>query len=108
MELRKVTAIFRREKKEEVIERLHELGLGGMTVTEVKGYGEYANLYTKDWLVDHVRIEIFTERAKATAAAEAVMDVAHTGAAGDGVVAILPLERFLCIRTGEDATIDQL
>ena len=67
MEFRKVTAIVRRERLEDVERRLIEIGVAGVTVTAVKGFGEYANFFRGDWLVPHVRLEIFTlaDRAEA-------------------------------------------
>ena len=60
MEFRKVTAIIRRERLPDVETRLIELGIAGITVTAVKGFGEYANYFRGDFLVAHVRLEIFT------------------------------------------------
>jgi len=72
-------------------------------VTHVKGFGEYANFFRHDWLVMHERIEIFTDEAMAEVIVAAIIDVAHTGTAGDGVIAVLPVEEFVRIRTGASA-----
>ena len=61
MNFRKITAIIRPEVFEKVEKRLQEIGVGGITVSNVEGYGEHANFFKKDWLVTHVRIDIFTE-----------------------------------------------
>lgn len=99
MEFRKVTAIVRRERLEDVERRLIEIGVAGVTVTAVKGFGEYANFFRGDWLVPHVRLEIFTLAERAEALARAILDAASTGCAGDGVIAILPVEEVIRIRT---------
>lgn len=62
MELRKVTAIIRSSSLQQVEERLQAMNVKGMSVSNVKGYGEYANFFTHDWQVTHSRIEIFTEK----------------------------------------------
>jgi nitrogen regulatory protein P-II 1 len=99
MELRKVTAIIRSNMLQQVEERLQDLGVKGLSVTNVKGYGEYANFFTHSWLVTHSRIEIFTERKRSEEIAKAIMDTAHCGIEGDGIVVILPVEKVYRIRT---------
>lgn len=101
MNFRKVIAIFRSSRLETVEERLRSLRVKGVSVTEVKGYGEYANFYESDWLCTHVRIEIFTSKLKADEIAKAIMEAAHTGIKGDGIVAITPAEFVYRIRTKE-------
>jgi nitrogen regulatory protein P-II 1 len=103
MELKKVTAILRSRLLENVEERLKKMGVKGMSVTLVKGYGEYKYILPQDWLTTHVRIEIFTEKTKAEEIAVAIMEVAHTGGAGDGIVCIEPVEKIFRIRTRSEA-----
>ena len=59
MDYRKVTAIIRRDVLEKVELKLQEMGVRGISVTRVKGYGEYLDFYFRDWLVSLARIEIF-------------------------------------------------
>lgn len=99
MEFRKVTALIRSSVLEDVEKRLQDLGIKGVSVSRVKGYGEYANLSRSDWMVTHLKLEIFTEKAQADEIATAIMDTAHRGIAGDGIVAILPVEKLYRIRT---------
>ena len=106
MRFRKVTAIFRPDRLEAVEDRLRDLGVAGVSVTKVKGFGEYANFYEPDWLCTHVRIEVFTSTLKADKIAEGIMDAAHTGIEGDGIVAILPVESVYHIRTKEKCQYD--
>lgn len=108
MELKKVTAIFRSERLEEVEGRLNALGVGGITVTKVKGYGEYANFFSQDWLVSHVRIEIFHDASRAQEIAEAIMESAHTGTEGNGIAVILPVDKTDRIRTKSEAQREEI
>ncbi len=73
MELREATAIIRGEALEKIARQLQEMGVEGVSVTRVKGYGEYANFSTNDWLVSHARIEIFTEKTRAEQLAHAIL-----------------------------------
>ena len=103
MAWRKVTAIVRRERLAEVEARLLEHGLGGITVTPVKGFGEYANYFRGDFTVPHVRLEIFTTPERADAIVDTIVGAACTECAGDGLVAVVPVERIVRIRTRLDA-----
>ena len=98
-ELALVVAIVHGLALEAAEAKLHELGVRGITVTKVKGYGEYANFYARDWMVDEVKIEVFAARDQAERIADAILDAAHTGSPGDGIVAILPVETLLSART---------
>ncbi len=99
MEWKKVVAIIRSTLLEKVEERLRQLGVKGLTVTRVKGYGEYANFSKEDWLVDNARVEIFLAAQEVDAVVNALLDIAHVGAPGDGIVAVLPVEKLFRIRT---------
>lgn len=101
MKFRKVTAIIRPERLEAVEECLKKLNAPGVSVTRVKGFGEYANFYEADWLCENVRVEVFVGAGQADEIAMAVMDAAHTGLEGDGIVAVLPVETVYHIRTKE-------
>jgi len=92
MEYCKVIAIIRPDRLENVEQALQSLAVPGISVSRVKGYGEYRDFYERDWMSDHVRIEIFALQSWARAIAEAVMGAAHTGLPGDGIVAIQPVE----------------
>ncbi len=98
MDFCKVTAIIRGEKVKKIEEHLIEHGACGMTVTQVKGCGEWMDFFKNDWMVTHARIEIFTSAAKADDIAQVIMDVAHTGEVGDGIIAILPVQKLFRIR----------
>ncbi len=106
MNFRKVTAIFRPDRLEAVEESLRNLDIPGVSVTKVKGFGEYANFYQTDLLSTHVRIEVFISKMKADEVAEAIMEAAHTGIDGDGIVAVLPVESVYHIRTKKKCEIE--
>lgn len=101
MEFRKVTSIIQSGVLEKVEKGLQKIGVRGISVTKVKGFGEYANFYSRDWMisVSHVRIEIFTEKAKVKAIVNAILEAAHLGIPGDGIVAVLPVEQIFRVRT---------
>lgn len=99
MELRLVVGIIRPDALELVETRLQEIGVRGLTVIRGKGYGAYANFFARDWLVDQVKLEIYVEHDRADSVAQAILDIAHTGSPGDGIVAILPVDKVFSIRT---------
>jgi nitrogen regulatory protein P-II 1 len=104
MDIKLIIAFIRRDKLEEVERKLQEIGVERINVSRVKGYGEYHDFFTRDWMVEEVRMEIFTRKDQADAIATAILDAAHTGLAGDGVVAVVPTEKFYLIRTRAEAT----
>ncbi|VAX39329.1 hypothetical protein MNBD_PLANCTO03-674 [hydrothermal vent metagenome] len=101
----KVTAIIRMKKLTDVERELVKHGVDGITVTLVKGFGEWHPDrhfgYTKilDRLTVHARIEVFVETDKADAVVEVIAKAACTGHAGDGVIAMLPVTQFVHIRS---------
>jgi nitrogen regulatory protein P-II 1 len=99
MKYRKVTAIINTDKLESVEARLQEIGVPGLSVTKVKGYGEYADFYSRDWMTQHARIEIFTVPKKVDAIVQTIIDTAQTGNSDDGIVVVLPVEKVYRIRT---------
>ena len=108
MRFRKVTAIIRSEALEKVEQALQKLGVPGISVMRVKGYGEYANFYTRDGMTDNARLEIFTSAKRAEAIARAIMDAAHSGISGDGIVMVLPVEKAYKIRHRAEVPPDEL
>ena len=108
MELKKITAIVRTSILEEVEHRLRAVGVKGLTVTHVVGFGEYANFFRDDWHVGHARVEIFADLSKVETIIAAVMDAAHTGRPGDGIIAVTPVERVFRIRERAEAPVTAL
>ena len=106
--MRKIEAIIKPFKLDEVKEALHALGIQGMTVTEVKGFGRqkgHTELYRgAEYVVDFlpkIKIEIAVSDEMAEKCVEAVVSAANTGRIGDGKIFVLPVEEAIRIRTGE-------
>lgn len=103
-----ITAIIKPFKLDEVREALGELGVAGVTVTEVKGFGRqkgHTELYRgAEYVVDFlpkVKLEIALDDVLVDGAVEAITAAAKTGKIGDGKIFITPLEEVTRIRTGE-------
>ena len=104
MEFRKITAIIRLDRAEQVEHGLKSIGVPGMSCTHVNGYGEYADFYSSDWKVKHARVEIFVTAAQVKEIVDAILKEAGTGSSGDGIIAVLPVEHLYHIRSGANAT----
>lgn len=104
MDIKHIIAIFPREHLEAVEQRLRHVDVERVDVCKVKGYGEYRNFYTQDWMVDEVKLDIFTRHDEIDRVTAAIMDGAYTGLPGSGIVAVLPVEKFFLIRTRAEAT----
>ena len=106
--MKKIEAIVKPFKLQEVKDALHEIGIQGMTVTEVKGFGRQkghteiyrGSEYTVDFL-PKVKIEMILPDAQITPAVEAITKAAKTGKIGDGKVFVYSVEDAVRIRTGE-------
>ncbi len=103
-----VTAIIKPFKLDDVRAALSEIGISGMTVTEVKGFGRqrgHTELYRgAEYVVDFVpktRIEVAVRDDLAERVVEAIVSSAKTGKVGDGKIFVTSIERVLRIRTGE-------
>lgn len=105
---RKVVAIIRAGALKAVEEKLRELRVPGITVSKVKGYGQHANFFTSDWMVENARIEIFATRERADEIARAIVEAAHAGLPGDGLVIVHPVEAVYRIRSKQLATSEEL
>ncbi len=98
MDYKKVTAIIPFLALDKVKGQLKKLDIGGLSVSEVKGFGDYKNYYSEDEMTVNYKIEIFTPADKVEEISSAIMDAAHTGMMEDGIVAILPVEKLYRIR----------
>ena len=100
MEFAKVSAIVRNSVIENVELALEKMGVSGFTVTRVEGVGEWEKKFSFFNVPSaHCKIEIFTEGNRAEQIAGAIMDAAHTGSIGDGLVAVLPVHKVFRIRS---------
>jgi nitrogen regulatory protein P-II 1 len=106
--MKKIEAIIKPFKLDEVKEALHEIGLQGLTVTEAKGFGRqkgHTELYRgAEYVVDFlpkVKIEVVLDDGMVEKAVEAITQAARTGRIGDGKIFISTVEDVIRIRTGE-------
>lgn len=106
--MKQVTAIIKPFKLDEVRESLAEVGVTGLTVTEVKGFGRqkgHTELYRgAEYVVDFlpkVKIEVVVDDKVVEQAVDAIIKAARTGKIGDGKIFAAPLEQVIRIRTGE-------
>ena len=106
--MKKIEAIIKPFKLDEVKEALHDVGVKGLTVTEAKGFGRqkgHTELYRgAEYIVDFlpkVKIEVVIEDNLLENAVEAIQQAAHTGRIGDGKIFVSNIEEALRIRSGE-------
>ena len=106
--MKKIEAVIKPFKLDEVREALSEVGVTGLTVTEVKGFGRqkgHTELYRgAEYVVDFlpkIKIELIVADATAEQAIEAIVKSARTGKIGDGKIFVTPVEGVVRIRTGE-------
>ncbi len=106
--MKKIEAIIKPFKLDEVREALSALGATGLTVTEVKGFGRqkgHTELYRgAEYVVDFlpkIKVEVVVTASMLEAAVDAIVKAAHTGKIGDGKIFITSVEQVIRIRTGE-------
>jgi len=107
--MKKIEAVIKPFKMDDVREALSEIGVSGMTVTEVKGFGRqkgHTELYRgAEYNVDFlpkVKIELIVTNEQVERCIEVIMNTAQTGKIGDGKIFICDVERVIRIRTGEE------
>lgn len=106
--MKKIEAIIKPFKLDEVREALSDIGITGLTVTEVKGFGRqkgHTELYRgAEYVVDFlpkIKLEIVVPETAVDQAIEAILKVARTGKIGDGKIFVMAVEQVVRIRTGE-------
>ena len=106
--MKKIEAVIKPFKLDEVREALSEIGISGLTVTEVKGFGRqkgHTELYRgAEYVVDFlpkVKVEVVVKTDDVDACVDAIEKSAHTGKIGDGKIFVTSVERVVRIRTGE-------
>ncbi len=106
--MKKVEAIIKPFKLDDVREALSDIGITGMTATEVKGFGRqkgHTELYRgAEYVVDFlpkVKIEIVVADSQAQSCLDAITEAARTGKIGDGKIFVTPVDKVVRIRTGE-------
>ena len=106
--MKKIEAIIKPHKLDEVKDRLRQIGISGMTVSEVKGFGRTGgktevyrgSAYVVDF-VPKVRIDIVVKESMVAEVVEAIATAAKTGKIGDGKIFVTPVDEAIRIRTGE-------
>ena len=106
--MKKIEAVIKPFKLDEVKEALQDAGVQGMTVLEAKGYGRqkgHSELYRgAEYVVDFLpkmKVEVVVESDQAEAVVDTIVKAAHTGKIGDGKIFVCPVEHVVRIRTGE-------
>ena len=106
--MKKIEAIIKPFKLDEVKEALNEIGIQGMTISEVKGYGRqkgHKEIYRgAEHVVDFIpkiKIEIVVQSENSKQIMEKIQQAAHTGKIGDGKIFVSPVEEVIRVRTGE-------
>jgi nitrogen regulatory protein P-II 1 len=106
--MKKIEAIIKPFKLDDVKEALNEIGVQGMTISEVKGYGRqrgHTEVYRgAEYVVDFIpkiKIEIVVETDMVDKTVETIIQSANTGKIGDGKIFVLPIEEVIRVRTGE-------
>ena len=106
--MKKIEAVIKPFKLDEVREALSEVGITGLTVTEVKGFGRqkgHTELYRgAEYVVDFlpkIKIEVVVATDVVEQAVDAIIKAARTGKIGDGKIFVMPVEQVVRIRTGE-------
>ncbi|HUW76480.1 MAG TPA: P-II family nitrogen regulator [Gallionella sp.] len=106
--MKKIEAVIKPFKLDDVREALSEVGISGLTVTEVKGFGRqkgHTELYRgAEYVVDFlpkIKIEVVVASDLLETAIDAIVKAAHTGKIGDGKIFVSPVEQVVRIRTGE-------
>ncbi|MBN1104877.1 MAG: P-II family nitrogen regulator [Deltaproteobacteria bacterium] len=107
--MRKIEAIIKPFKLDDVKEAILQLGVSGMTITEVKGFGRqkgHKEIYRgAEYVVDFlpkIKVEVVVPLEMVSRVLEAIKENAYTGQIGDGKIFILPVEKAVRIRTGEE------
>lgn len=109
--MKKIEAIIKPFKLDEVKEKLNEIGIAGMTLTEVKGFGRqkgHTEIYRgAEYQVDFVpkiQLSLVVDDTLVEKAINVIMEASGTGKIGDGKIFIIPVEQVIRIRTGEEGS----
>ncbi|RIK10497.1 MAG: P-II family nitrogen regulator [Acidobacteria bacterium] len=107
--MKQVVAVIKPHKLDDVKDALKEAGIQGMTVVDAKGFGRqrgqtevYRGAEYEIEFIPKIRIELVVAESQLDAAVEAIRSAAQTGKIGDGKIFVIPVERALRIRTGEE------
>jgi len=99
--MKKIECIIRPEKLKDVTDALKQIGIGGMTVSEVRGFGAQASRPDSFLFVHKVKVEIYATDAQVMEIISKILMHCSTGNMGDGKIAVLPMDDCVRVRTGE-------
>ena len=109
--MKKIEAVIKPFKLDDVKDALHDVGVSGITVTEVKGFGRqkgHTELYRgAEYVIDFlpkVKVEVVVEDVLVENVIEAITQAARTGRIGDGKIFVIPIDEAVRIRTGDKGT----
>lgn len=107
--MKKIEAIIKPFKLDDVKDALNGIGIKGMTISEVKGYGRqkgHTEIYRgAEYVVDFIpkiKIEIVVDSSQVDQVVETIRNAANSGTIGDGKIFVMPVERIVRVRTGEE------
>ncbi len=110
--MKKIEAIIRPDKADKLIDRLEAIGISGLNITEIKGYGSqkghsetYRGVTYRIRLRKKIRVEIVVEYTDVDKIVEAIKEAVQTGEVGDGKIFISDVENVIRIRTGEEGAV---
>ena len=104
MKYRKITAIIPVSELDDLEQQLGLIGVPAMTVSPVRGLGEYRNFFSKDGMSECTRVEIFCLASKAAEIKESIIKSVGKGLKTDGMIAILPVEELIHINDYNEVT----
>lgn len=99
MAISKISAIVQPARVKKIEKRLLEIDVPGYSFFEVQGRGRYANYYRTDGVTNHTCIELYISTDRAKEVAEEIMEIAHTGVVGDGIISIENIDVLYVIET---------
>ncbi|MCK4824990.1 P-II family nitrogen regulator [bacterium] len=99
--MKKIECIIRSEKLKELAEALRGAGAGGITITEVKGFGKETTRPEAYLILPKTKVEIYASDEQIETLISTIIETCRAGELGDGKIAVLPIDETLRIRTGE-------
>jgi nitrogen regulatory protein P-II 1 len=106
MQYKYVVAVLRPDVVAPLRMKLSQIGVRGITLSRVKGFGETRTSLPGDWLADHTRLEVFVEESEVEALLAALRETAFVGVPGAGIAAVMPVDTFEHLRASGDAASD--
>lgn len=104
MDYKRIIVIVPFESVGPIEERLHGMHVSGVTISRVRGHGEHRNVFSNDWMGDQAKIELFVSAAQSDQVLEALQELSRDAPPGAGIAAVVPVERFVHLRTGTNVS----